>query len=203
MGANFGFVTTRPDAAHGDRTSLIGLEYAWAQRFTVAASGTFNLTEIGVWGRSGAAGAGYVVLGVFTHDATNNCPESLVTNSTSDAIELPTGSDLGSVHYHTYATKPQITSDGTTVYWLVGVQSVNLQLANTATGGTSTFRSATYPTWPSSGDWETNTDTAILGDYYAVYEAASSACARPSSDVAGGTFRSILVTAPFGPRVIA
>lgn len=27
--------------------------------------------------------------------------------------------------------------------------------------------------------------------------------ARPSSDVAGGTFRSIQVTAPFGPRVIA
>jgi hypothetical protein len=33
--------------------------------------------------------------------------------------------------------------------------------------------------------------------------AATAAFARPSSDVAGGTFRSILVTAPFGPRVIA
>jgi hypothetical protein len=33
--------------------------------------------------------------------------------------------------------------------------------------------------------------------------AATAQFARPSSDVAGGTFRSILVTAPFGPRVIA
>lgn len=34
-------------------------------------------------------------------------------------------------------------------------------------------------------------------------DAAAAQFARPSSDVAGGTFRSILVTAPFGPRVIA
>lgn len=33
--------------------------------------------------------------------------------------------------------------------------------------------------------------------------AATAAFARPSSDVAGGTFRSIVTTAPFGPRVIA
>lgn len=32
---------------------------------------------------------------------------------------------------------------------------------------------------------------------------AAASFARPSSDVAGGTFRSIVTTAPFGPRVIA
>lgn len=35
------------------------------------------------------------------------------------------------------------------------------------------------------------------------YTEAAASFARPSSDVAGGTFRSIVTTAPFGPRVIA
>lgn len=37
----------------------------------------------------------------------------------------------------------------------------------------------------------------------AAWVEAASQFARPSSDVAGGTFRSIVTTAPFGPRVIA
>jgi hypothetical protein len=203
MGADFGFVTTRPDTVHGDRTSTIGSVYIWAQKFTLSASGTFNLTEIGAWGGYGAVGT-TIVLGVFTHDASHDCPESLVTNSTSDAITVTSNVGMGDLQYHTYGTQPQVTSNGSTVFWIVCTQNADFMLANTATGGAAVYRSGTYPNWPTSGDWETHTDSTVLGDFYAVYEAAAtSQFARPSSDVAGGTFRSILVTAPFGPRVIA
>jgi hypothetical protein len=96
----------------------------------------------------------------------------------------------------------------------------------TLTGGTTYHFGATgdtalsflYGTTGSSGDsryvtgdwtggftdpWPGTSSASTLRDHIRASVEPAGQFARPSSDVAGGTFRSIVTTAPFGPRVIA
>jgi hypothetical protein len=200
MAAVNGFTATAPDTRYGDADYVNVPTWADAQKFQAGGSGTQELSEIG--GYLATAGAGNVAakIAVFEDDAANGCPGAMVANSEGS---LTITNALYELKTHTYSTKPQVT--GGSYYWIAVISDVNRASSVFTTGGTSLERgSVTYPTWPSGDDWHTHSDLTKDYSFYAVYKAVSTAqFARPSSDVAGGTFRSIVTTAPFGPRVIA
>ncbi len=198
MAAGNGFIDFTPDTRFGTADEVVIAGKALAQRFTAPGSGTLEITAIGGYLSDTGTDTTFR-LAIFTDDAANTCPTSLVANSD---IEVSATTGVTSLITASYTgTKPQIT--GGQVYWIaVFAGAYDGAIRRNDSGGTAVYKTGlSYPTWPDGDAWHTHTDTARDYSLFAVYQAA--ATARPSSDVAGGTFRSILVTAPFGPRVIA
>lgn len=184
MAAATGFLTATPDSSHGDTDTSRAANYAWAQKFTAGGSGNIELLEIGGYFADIGTSAN-CALAVFTHDAVNNCPETLVANSQSSITT--TGGSLIKL-YATYGTRPQLTGGNT--YWLVSLFNLGGWQRAYATGGTSVYRTATHPTMPTGAEWESHTDNARDASIYVVYQAAAATAqyGRPSSDVADGNW---------------
>jgi len=197
MAAANGFITESPTEKYGTSYHVLNAGNAVANRFTVpGASGTVELTEIGVWALTVAAA--HIHIAVFDHDAANGNPSTIVPNSDSGELSIPT-SDYTKVSASYTGTKPVVNCGGT--YWIAVIPDGSCRLSRIDSGGTYVYRTVTYPTWPSDASWDLADHGTRDESMYAVY--ATAQFARPSSDVAGGTFRSIVTTAPFGPRVIA
>ncbi len=197
MGTAYGFVTTTPDTRWGDTEGSLNADSALAAKYTAGGTGTIEVSEVGLY----LAGSGsYIVVGIFEHDAVNNCPGTLVTNAQTDALG-PMEGTVGKWS-HTYGTKPRLTGGNT--YWiaLIGTGASGYQISRFADGlGTGIFITTglTYPTFPTDTQWETHTDVTHRYAFYAVYsEVATSQAVRPGADRTGSTFQAIQVHTP-GP----
>lgn len=169
MAAENNFITTRPDARYGDQYATINAGLSAAIRFQCPGSGAVEISEIGYYGYTTASGVSH--LGIFTDDAGNANPDTLVDNSDSGELAIP-GS--GAVIYHTYGTKPQLT--GGTYYWLaVQGGTANSYLSRFATAGTAGYRAGTYDTWPDASAWDSMSDAASDYALYAIYGAGAPA----------------------------
>lgn len=170
MAAANGFVTERPDATFGTATGTHSDTELWGQRFITPDVGTLTITEIGVFGAY-AASTNVHRWGIFTHDAANDCPSDLVTNSWTDAQLVGATTEIH-LCYWTYATQP-VTLEGNTWYWMCGMQSGSWSYTRKDTSDTAAlYAGGTYGTWPTAASWETHTDRARQYCIYAVYEAA-------------------------------
>ena len=85
-----------------------------AQKYTCPGTGLQAISEIGLWCDAEGSTANFK-LSIWTHDATNNVPEALVSNSETPEL-TQTGGTVSKVYYP-YTTKPILT--GGEVYWLV------------------------------------------------------------------------------------
>ena len=175
MGAAAGFVTTEPDARYGDAIESYAANNAGASKFVAGGSGTIEITKLGFY----CAGSGTsIVLGIFEHDAPNNCPGALVLNSTTAAL----GPMAGTIEQvvHTYGTKPQLTGGST--YWLAAIGNGSFQISLFDDGlGTALYITSglTYPTFPTETQWETHTDQTKSYSFYAVYQAVAGGTTYP------------------------
>lgn len=202
MANGYGFLTATPDARLGDGQSTISADLSAAgKHIAPGASGTITVTAIGAY-VYGANSAARVHLAIFTDDSANGNPDSLVDNSDTGELTPATG-DITKLEYTYTGTKPILNA--TQAYWLaLQTNGTTTYLSRYTTDGVGCYRSGTYPTWPSAASWDSASDVTSRYSLYAIYEVPATAqFARPSSDVAGGTFRSIHTTAPFGPIVIA
>ena len=114
-----------------------------------------------------------ILSGIFTDDAANGCPGTLVANSDSGALTITTTFQK---YYATYAgTKPQVT--GQTIYWIAFICAGASRRDRNLTGGISLSCNSgiTYPTWPTDTQWHTHADATNDIGIYAVYQAIAGA----------------------------
>lgn len=174
MAAVNGFTLVAPDERYGTSDSTIGASYEYAQEFVAPGSGTIEISSIGVNGYSPSAGS-YVRLGIFTYDDVNDCPQDLVENSWTAAVEIPTSRAIISAEY---STKPQLTGGST--YCLALMVSGVFYMSRFLTGGTTVYKdTCSYGTWATPSEWETHTDSTRDLSLYAVYAAAGGASPVP------------------------
>ena len=164
MAAYNGFGTITPDTKYGATGLGQSANYATAQKFTCGGSGTQEVSEIGMYAH-GNDGTPSVLMAVFTHDAANDCPETIVANS--EIAVSPTGHDYVKVSA-SYSTKPQVTGGST--YWLAMIVNGETYVAAEAAAGELEL-SASYPTWPTGTGWETHSHYNYDLSFYAVYAA--------------------------------
>jgi hypothetical protein len=162
-----------------------------ARKFTIASAKIIKYYLITMY-RHNTTGSARVA--IYTHNAGTDLPDTIVADSTV----LKAASDMTDVltQYQLDIASPPTLEAGT--YWMVMDDNANASASVYAgldtSGGNDGVRklyqgiASTYYQW----DWALFADDPPTGQL-----------ARPSSDVAGGTFRSIVTTAPFGPRVIA
>ena len=165
MAAGNGFLTEIPDARYGDDEATFDNARPWSLRGTCPGSGTYEVIEIGIYGYF--SGTNNIIFGIFTDDAGNANPDTLVTNSQSDAIVIPNA--MAKVSF-TYVTKPQLT--GGTVYWITAQQSLGINMSRFAAGGTAFYINGgmTYPTWPTPAEWDAGSDLTRDYSLYAVVQ---------------------------------
>jgi hypothetical protein len=177
-----GFLTETPDTYYGDDFTVWTQLDTWAQRFQAPGTGTIEISEIGIF----AADSGDTLkLGIFTDDAINGCPATLVSGSEKD---VTTTSDVVRV-YGTFSTKPQLT--GGEYYWLCGrCNTGQYSIARYATGGTSLYiNTISYPDWPTDTQWHSHNDLTRDFSVYVIYAAvAAGQYARPNSDISIGNW---------------
>lgn len=165
-----GFVASAPTDLHGSLVQEGGA--VWGQRFVAPGSGAIEITQIGIrcWGD----GTADVRFAIFTDDAANARPESMVAGSDStEFADVPAASTHA---YATYSTPPQLT--GGTAYWLVATANYAGMIYDrgSTTGAVNVRGNATsvYPSWPSGDDWHAYPAGSATADcgIYAVYEDA-------------------------------
>ncbi len=168
MAAANGFVLVSPDARYGDVEGSFPVDYSFAAKFTAPGSGALNITEIGIYCYASITGNQH--LAIFTHDAGNDCPESIVANS--DTGEFASVNSMAKLS-HSYGTEPVLT--GGSIYWLVFIgDHANAHPSRFASGGDAVFVTGrTYPTWPTGTQWESHSDQTVDYSFYAVYEAGA------------------------------
>ena len=181
-----GFLTSSPSARHGDNWGDMVVNYSVGGKFVAPGSGPLTLQEIGGWFSVDSSTTTAFRLAVFTHDAANNCPETMVANSESAELTHNTTSFVKKSHTYS-GTKPVVTGGST--YWIVGLYAdSNANLDDFVAGGTTTAATGgAYPTWATGATWESGSDGAQDFSYYAVY-------APPSAAVTGTATASITET---------
>lgn len=172
MGAAQGFTSVSPDTRFGSTETGYGYygNYTIAQRFTMPGSGSFDIAEIGAYLRVPGTSRN-CKFAIFTDDATNVCPEAMVTNSLSAEITISETSHTKKCH--SYSTKPQVT--GGVNYWLGiicnSTGSYYLYVSeNSLVSTTQLWRNDTYPNFPSAATWHSHTHNNTTESLYAVYE---------------------------------
>jgi hypothetical protein len=168
MGAANGFITEEPDTRYGDAYTGLTADKAYSGRFTVPDTGATNKTvlKIGCYISSGGTSGKSVQFAIFTHDSGNGCPETIVTNSQSDAVAIPTS--MGRAMF-TYSTNPTVTRN--TTYWICSLCNNANDVSRFDTGGVSlSCADQTYPTFPTGDAWHTHTDGTRDTSYFVVYQ---------------------------------
>ena len=163
-----GFLSSSPGARHGTVTFNSTTFLAAAQKFTCPGTGTVEISEIGVWLSADASNTHDFALAIFTHDAANNNPDTLVANSDTGAMAHAT--TTVTKKSYTYPTKPQLT--GGQVYWLIhysGDAVGNIDYIASG-GGIVYFVHPDGTDWPTPAQWDTGTDAADVDmGIYVVY----------------------------------
>ena len=192
-----GFLTSSPTVRHGDMETTPPANICEAQKYTCPGTGLQAISEIGLWCDAEGSTANFK-LSIWTHDATNNVPEALVSNSETPEL-TQTGGTVSKVYYP-YTTKPILT--GGEVYWLVWyTKDANLG-PDKPTGGGGTGRytdgslsGPTYPTNPTGAQWEDcetyNEDTGIYAVYgpAGIYEQEGFRFRNDNGDEDGATWK--------------
>jgi hypothetical protein len=191
MGAANGFVTTKPDTQYGDVAGYFVNTEIWGQKFNCGGSGTQNIDSIGVWCYETDAGDCYCHLAIFTDDAANACPETIIANSDSGALLVPTS--MGQLNYD-YSTKPQVT--GGVDYWFCSTSNHKMYYSRfNATNVIKYKTEQTYPNFPSGDNWHSPASIASRdSSLYAVYSAAAAGTLpipQPLSRPFSGPFRGV------------
>ena len=175
MGSARGFTDISPDTRWGSSESGYGYygNYTLAERFTMPGSGTYEITEMGVYVRVPSTSR-TCKFAIFTDDSTNTCPESMVTNSLSDLITISETSQTKK--YHSYSTKPQVT--GGVNYWLCMIfNSTSAYYVypsdDKQTSSITMWRNDTFPTFPTGATWHSHYHLNRITSLYAVYSAPS------------------------------
>jgi hypothetical protein len=166
---NNGFQTSSPTVRFGIIEFNEVANKSRARKFVCPGSGTQEITEIGAWVSADAATTTVFKLAIFTHDAANNNPDTMVANS--ESAELSHNTTTVTKKSHTYGTKPQLTGGST--YWLARLnQDANMNIDSNEGGGVmAQITTITYPTWPTADQWDTATDIDDDDGIYAVYQA--------------------------------
>lgn len=167
-----GFVTTRPVSRFGDTyNGPYGSGYEFAFKFTCGGSGTFNATEIGIYVGQYDAYAPALQMAIFTHDAVNDCPDTIVANSQCSTIGGATPA-----WYYAALTGCQVTGGET--YWICwleggGTDAEDLSCLNGS--GAGLFKTGLTPyTFSTGDDWHTHTNqTAWTPDVYVLISPTS------------------------------
>jgi len=165
-----GFLTSSPGSRHGDQVSDI-VATSVASKFTCPGSGTQEISEIGMWLSADSSTAAAFRLAIYTHDAVNNNPNTMVANSESAELTHNTTSVVKKSH--TYGTKPQLT--GGTVYWLARNHADSNSNQDRLSGGGAVFVDSDvggYPTWATAAQWDAGSEWDDDVGIYAVYQAA-------------------------------
>lgn len=180
-----GFVTSRPAARAGSDTSGWPIDnsgYVAAQKFVAPGSGTLSVSEIGLWMNNNGSGAA-ARLAIFTHDAANDCPESMVSGS--ESATLTEATSTVTVHYSTLSS---CSITGGQTYWIVGFNggSVGFDQRTTTGAGFKGIRGATPYTWPTGAAWHSydDSDTTIELGFYAVYSSGGGSSAPEVNGIA-------------------
>lgn len=179
MAATNGFQTVAPDARYGTSYSSDSINAYEATKFTAPGSGTLTVTELGCWAYTSVDGGGNCRLAIFTHDAANNNPDTIVSNSDTGNLSLTT--TPGFVKYTYTGTQPTVT--GGTVYWILIHHDVNNNYLSRISGsGTSVYGVHRYEVgYPTEDVFDACTEYASDASFYAVYEVpATSQFARPA-----------------------
>lgn len=169
-----GFVTATPLSRYGDDTAGPGTNIASSQKHTMPGSGTYELLEIGLWVQVDPADAPATMLfrlSIWTYDATNDCPEAMVSNS--ETPELSHSNTTITLVKHTYTgTKPQVT--GGVDYMLTYFMGTDYGRVDRLAPGyadAGVFSTAgTYPTWPTGTQWEAASESTEDKGMHVVYE---------------------------------
>lgn len=179
MAAGQGFLTTNPDTRFG----VSGMETGRivAQRFTCGGSGAQAISRIGVYGW-GQTGGNLIQLALFTHDAVNDCPETIISNSQTSSVSNP-DSAWGNAYFD-YSTLPELT--GGVDYWIVAFSDDNGQIYSyTSDGGSGQHTrtgGGTFPTMPDGDTWHSYTSRPTYStSLYAVYSSAGGSIAPLAS----------------------
>jgi hypothetical protein len=181
MGAVNGFTLTAPDTVWTEVTTTQPYSDVYAAKFPMPCSGTIRILEIGMYGLD----SGDVFhLAIFTHDATNGTPETMVTGTETDNIA--TTASLAKCK-HTYSSAPEIDcGDGTGYLWIASKVKIDnaIALSRAMSGGTlvSLGGQSNYSgPFPSGDAWHTANTYDRDASYYAVYEVVSTGqFARPA-----------------------
>ena len=175
MAAANGFITVSPDTRYGDVEGNYPNTYVFAAKFTAPGSGSLNVSEIGLYCYAAAGAAQH--LAIFTDDAVNGCPDTIVADSDTGAFA---SSQAMAKLSFVYSTLPVIIGGG--IYWLAFIGNFNNAYPSRfASGGTAVYVTGrTYPTWPTAAQWETHTDQTVNLSLYAVYAAAGGGLLIPA-----------------------
>jgi hypothetical protein len=184
MAAINGFNTTAPDARYGDTYGAPQIGEAFAQKFTLGGTGTQRMLSIGFYGARTTTN-GNVRLAIFTHDAANDNPDAIVTDSD---ISKALTSGVDALHTLTYVAQVDLAPG---IYWIAICGDVELAVSRFASGGTSIYKTGlSYPTWPTASEWDSATDLTRDFSLFVAHEDApvTSQFARPNADVLDGSW---------------
>lgn len=162
-----GFLESRPSVRTGTDTFGWPVDLAGtviAQKFPAPSSGTLNISEIGAW-LNNSGGGGQFRLAIFTHDAANDCPETMISGSETGTLTV-TGSAVQII----YAAITCTVTGGST-YWLLGFGNGGAAWDQAASGGINKYlRDQTAYTWPTGDIWhsEDGGGTEVAG-FYVIY----------------------------------
>lgn len=167
-----GFVTSSPTSA--PEGLWLQMRYNGTQcaaRFTAPGTGNIEISEIGLW-VGGTSGNMQAHLAIFTDDAVNTCPDTIVTDSDTGAVSWGSGAWNVPVKVSAaYSTKPVL--QGGQTYWLAiignGGATYYILQENISGTGIKTAASNAYPTWYTGDAFHSHTDITTQLQFYAVY----------------------------------
>lgn len=165
-GTDNGFVSSAPGSRYGASEHSATSGYPIIHKFTAPGSGTLTITKIGVWAKATSGSANFK-LAIFTDDAANTCPETLVTNSDSGTISV-SSSTYAAVE-HTYGSAVEVT--GGSSYWIGLLPQTSTTLKWSYSSATRTgLWLGWVGDWPSGASWHSHTDyNGYDTQLYAVY----------------------------------
>ena len=129
-------------------------------------------------------------MALFTHDTVNNCPESMVSNSETEAIQINNTSNAKKSYSYT-STKPLVTGGDTLwIAWFANTSVTAININRKESGGVGVYAlldASAYPTWLSGNGWHSLSTSTRDASQYAVYADYTPASSLPFfSEFRGG-----------------
>jgi len=160
-----GFQLSRP-ASHGAQQMNATAQVAVGTEFVCPGSGVQEISELGHFGDTDS-GTALFNLGIFTDDAGNDCPETIVANADAQSLLMP---ELGTEQFG--ALDPVAECTGGVDYWLCMVsEDSDLNLDRDNSGGNTEQGFTSGGAWPSGADWEGYNARAWDMGIWAIYAA--------------------------------
>ena len=192
-----GFVTTAPVARLGDTWNALGTynhDCVLAFKFVCGGTGTFNVTEMGIYVQQPDATPPALQMAIFTHDAVNDCPDIIVANSQTGTI-----GGAAAAWYHGHLASCQVV--GGVTYWICFLEGQEDEISCLDGTGAGLWKSGLTPYTFSTGDaWHTHTNlTAWTPDVYALIVSATTTSTSTTTTTSTSTSTTTSTTlAPTG-----